>query len=169
MRQSARNRGAFLIHWPDKFLPDRASVHVRNQLEMSAPSEIVWSWLIRAKLWPTWYLNAKRVVIEGGDHDLRSGSKFRWTTFGLRLDSKVEEFVSGQRLAWSARAIGIDAYHAWLIEKRPAGCYVLTEETQNGWLARLNSTLRPPEMSKQHQNWLESLQRKSSEGPPPAI
>jgi len=169
MRQRPRNWGTLLIDWPDKYLPDRTSVHVRNQMEMSALSETVWSWLIRAELWPTWYLNSKRVVIEGGGHDLRSGSRFRWTTFGVRLDSKVEEFVAGERLAWSARAIGIDAYHAWLIEKRQAGCYVLTEETQNGWLARLNDTLRPREMSKQHQNWLEGLQRKSAEGPPPAI
>ena len=169
MRQSERNRGAFLIRWPDKYLPDLASVHVRNQLEMSAPSEMVWAWLIRAELWPTWYLNSKRVIIDGGGPDLHSESRFRWTTFGLRLESKVEEFVTGERLAWTARAAGIDVYHAWLIEKRQSGCYVLTEETQNGWLARLNGTLRPREMSKQHQNWLESLQRKAAEGPPPAI
>jgi uncharacterized protein YndB with AHSA1/START domain len=156
-----------LIHWPEKYSPDRTKVHVRNQLEMRVPSEVVWAWLIRAGLWPTWYRNSKRVVIEGGEPDLRPGSKFRWTTFGVRLDSKVEEFVPGERLAWSARATGIDAYHAWLIENRPSGCYVLTEETQNGWLARLSNVLRPRNMSMQHQNWLEGLQRKAAEGLPP--
>jgi len=99
---------------------------------------------------------------------LRAGVSFRWTTFGVRLDSKVEEFVPGERLAWTARATGIDAYHAWLIEKRVSGCYVLTEETQNGWLASLSNMLRPRNMSTQHQNWLESLQQKAAGGPPPA-
>jgi len=156
------------IRWPDKYSPDRTKVHVRNQLEMPMRAEVVWAWLVRAELWPTWYANSKRVVIEGGGPDLRPGSSFRWTTFGVRLDSKVEEFVPNERLAWSARATGIDAYHAWLIENRPSGCYVLTEETQNGWLANLSNVLRPRNMSEQHQNWLEGLQRKA-EGPPPAI
>jgi hypothetical protein len=141
---------------------------VRNELEMSVSSEVVWAWLIRAEVWPTWYRNSRQVIIEGGGPDLRLGSRFRWTTFGVRLDSKVEEFVPGERLGWSARATGIDAYHAWLIESRPSGCYVLTEETQNGWLARLNNVLRPQNMNRQHQNWLESLQQKAAEGPPPS-
>jgi hypothetical protein len=135
---------------------------------MQTASELVWTWLIRAELWPTWYQNSKGVAIEGGGPDLRAGVRFRWTTFGVKLDSKVEEFVPGERVAWSARAVGVDAYHAWLIEKRPGGCYVLTEETQNGWLATLSNMLRPQNMSKQHQNWLESLEQKAAKGPPPA-
>jgi len=156
-----------LIRWPEKYSPNRTKVHVHNQLEMPVPSEVVWAWLIRAELWPTWYENSKRVLIEGGGPDLHPGSRFQWTTFGVRLDSKVEEFVPGERLGWSARATGVDAYHAWLIENRPSGSYVLTEETQNGWLARLSNMLRPRNMSEQHQNWLEGLRRKAAEGPPP--
>ena len=157
-----------MIRWPEEYSPDRTKVHVRNELEMPASSEVVWAWLIRAELWPTWYKNSKQVVIDGGGPDLRSGSTFQWTTFGVRLNSRVEEFVPGERIAWSARATGINAYHAWLIETRPSGCYVLTEETQNGWLANLNNMLRPRNMSEQHQNWLESLQRKAAGGLPPA-
>ena len=156
-----------LIRWPEGYTPDKTKVHVRNQLEMSVPSAAVWAWLVRAELWPTWYANSKRVVIERGGPDLRPGSRFQWTTFGVKLDSKVEEFVVGEHLAWTARAVGIDAYHAWLIEKRPSGCYVLTEENQNGWLAGLNNIIRPRSMSDQHQRWLEGLQRKAAEGLPP--
>ena len=158
-----------MIRWPENYSPDRTKVHVRNQLEMPVPSEAVWAWLIRAELWPTWYNNSRQVVIEGRAHDLGPGLSFKWTTFGVKLESKVEEFVPGERLAWSAHATGIDAYHAWLIEKRPSGCYVITEENQNGWLATLSNTLRPQNMGKQHQNWLENLQRKAAEGPPPAV
>jgi uncharacterized protein YndB with AHSA1/START domain len=158
-----------LIRWPEHYSPDKTKVHVRNELEMPVSSQLVWAWLVRAELWPTWYQNSKRVVIEGGGPDLRLGSRFRWTTFGVRLDSEVEEFVPGERLGWTARATGIDAYHAWLIESRPSGCHVLTEENQNGWLASLSNMLRPQNMSTQHQNWLENLQRKAAEGPPPAV
>jgi uncharacterized protein YndB with AHSA1/START domain len=141
---------------------------VRNELEMPVSSEVVWTWLVRAALWPTWYSNSKDVVIEGGGLDLLPGSRFRWTTFGVRLDSKVEEFVPGERIAWTARAIGIDAYHAWLIEKRHSGCYVLTEENQNGLLARMNNLLRPSFMGRLSQDWLEGLLRKAKEGYPPS-
>jgi len=156
-----------LIRWPEKHSPERTRVHVRNELEIPTPSNVVWAWLVRAELWPTWYANSKRVIIEGGGPDLRPEAKFRWTTFGVRLNSKVEEFVPGERLAWSAHAMGIDAYHAWLIENRTPGCFVVTEETQNGWLATISNALRPRNMTNQHQNWLESLKRKAAGGLPP--
>jgi uncharacterized protein YndB with AHSA1/START domain len=91
-----------VIRWPEDRKPEKSAVHVRNELEMPASPEVVWSWLVRAALWPTWYPNSQNVVIEGGGHDLRPGSKFRWKTFGITLDSEVEEFVPSERLAWSA-------------------------------------------------------------------
>jgi len=157
-----------LIRWPEQYRPERTKVHVHNELEMPVSSDVVWAWLIRAELWPTWYSNSKQVVIEGGGAALGMGSRFRWTTFGAKLDSKVEEFVPGERLAWSARAMGIDAYHAWLIEKTPSGCCVVTEENQNGWTASLSNKLRPQNMSKGHQMWLEQLLVKAKSGQPPA-
>jgi hypothetical protein len=97
---------------------------------------------------------------------LHLGTKFKWKTFGLNLESKVEDFVPNERLAWTAHGIGIDAYHAWLIEKRESGCYILTEENQKGILAKLNKLLRPNNMEKYHQIWLEELYSKAKGGPP---
>src|SRR5271155_2283321 len=156
-----------MIRWPEKYGPERTSVHARNELEMPAEPETVWAWLVRADLWPTWYVNARGVKIEGGGHELKLGTRFRWTTFGARLSSKVEEFVPAERLAWSASSTGIDVYHAWLIEKRPSGCYVLTEENQNGILARLSNSFRPGNMERYHHLWLEGLLAKARNGPPP--
>jgi hypothetical protein len=124
---------------------------------MPVSPEAVWPWLVRAQLWPTWYPNSENVVIEGGGPDLKVDTKFRWKTFGVTLDSAVAEFVPFERLAWSAKSTGVDAYHAWLIARKPEGCHVLTEETQNGLLASLSNALRPGNMSKFHQVWLENL------------
>jgi hypothetical protein len=159
-----------LIRWPEKYAPGKTAVHVRNEMDMpGVSSEAVWAWLVRAKLWPTWYVNSKDVQIlgDGDGQDLRAGSKFRWKTFGASLQSVVEEFVPNERLAWSARGTGIDVYHAWLIEKRPTGCYVLTEENQNGFLARMSGALRPGNMHRLHQVWLEALSEKAKSGLPP--
>jgi len=156
-----------MINWPAKYSPEKTRVHIKNELEMDAKAEMAWAWLVRAPLWPTWYANSSNVVIEGGGPDLRAGSTFYWRTFGASLTSKVEEFEPLERLAWSARGSGIDAYHAWLIEPTPSGCQVLTEETQNGWLVRVNSTLRPNHTHRWHQTWLEGLRAQAQKGAPP--
>lgn len=143
-------------------------MHAHNELDMPVAPDAVWPWLVRADLWPTWYNNSKDVVIEDGGRELKLGTKFRWKTFGTSLISQVEELVPLERLAWSARATGIDVYHAWLIERTPSGCHVLTEENQNGFLARLSNALRPGNMERYHQVWLANLLVKAKGGAPPA-
>ncbi len=156
-----------MIRWPERYRPETAAVHVRNEIEIPATPETVWAWLIRATLWPTWYANSQNVRIDSGGSDLAAGSKFRWKTFGVTLNSSVEEFSPPERLSWSARSTGIDVYHGWLIERTPAGCHVLTEESQNGLAARLSNALRPNNMSRYHQLWLERLLLKAKTGLPP--
>jgi hypothetical protein len=156
------------IEWPASYHPGRAGVYVSNSLTVSANPDVIWAWLIRAQLWPAWYPNSADVrFVEGGGPDLRKGAKFRWKTFGITLDSVVEEFVPHERLAWTARALGVDAYHAWLLEQIPGGCRILTEETQNGWLARLSNLLMPNRMRRYHQIWLEALRVRALTGHPP--
>ncbi len=154
------------IIWPEKYSPANTRIHVSNEIKINSTPEIIWSWLVRAARWPEWYTPIKQVAIEGGAGDLSSGASFTWRIFGVTFSSKVEEFVPYERLAWSARYEGVDAYHAWLIEKGPEGCRVLTEENQNGWLARLNSLLRPSNVSYYHYLWLEALAKKAGAGPP---
>jgi uncharacterized protein YndB with AHSA1/START domain len=155
-----------LIRWPERYAPDATAFHVRRQMEMPVPPERVWAWLVRAPLWPTWYPGFKEVAIEGGASELTTGARFRWKAFGATLDSRVEEFVPFERIAWTARSTGIDAFHPWLIERLPPGCRVTSEETQNGWVARLNNLLRPGSVARIHQTWLERLLEKAESGPP---
>ena len=155
------------INWPSHFAPQNCPVHVRNELAMNAPPEHVWAWLVRATLWPTWYVNAANVrLLQGNGANLALGTKFRWRTFGVTITSTVLEFIPHERIAWDARAIGLEVYHAWLLQRTPQGCHVLTEETQHGALARLSNVVMPNRMYKYHQIWLESLARKSAAGLP---
>ena len=138
---------------------------------MSSPRDRVWEWLVRADLWPSWYPNSRSVRVENPavSPALVLGTRFRWQTFGITLDSVVEECVPEERIAWTARAPGVDAYHAWLIQPTPTGCHVLTEETQHGWLAALSHLLMPNRMHAGHQLWLERLRATAAAGlPPPA-
>lgn len=164
--EASRSKGKGLIRWPDKYKPEATAVHSRAELEMPVAREAVWRWLIRAELWPTWYPHFRDLAIEGGGPDLRLGSSFRWKAFGVTLRSEVMEFVEPERIAWSARARGIDAYHAWVVEGLPSGCRVVTEENQNGWAARLNNALRPKFMGWMQRDQLERLFGKAKGGPP---
>jgi len=155
------------IRWPEEFDPARAPVFVSNELGIAARREAVWAWLLRAELWPTWYSNSRNVrILEGPRPDLAPGTRFRWWTFGVRIESVVREFEPCERLAWVARAPGIRAYHAWLLTRTDSGCHVLTEETQHGFLARLGKFFLPNRMYRGHQLWLERLEQKAREGLP---
>lgn len=154
------------IHWPPRFDPQTAPIHVRNELVMDAPPATAWAWLIRASAWPSWYANSAAVRIDGGARDLSAGVEFRWRTFGIPLVSRVHEFVPGERIGWFALGLGVDVYHAWLIEPRGGGCWVLTEETQYGFMSRLGHLFLPRRMGKWHQIWLEKMAEKAAGGPP---
>jgi len=156
------------IIWPEKYSNGNTTVHVSSELEIPAPAEVIWAWLVRASLWPEWYSPIKAVTIEGGGKDLAPGSKFSYRIFGITPSSKVEEFVPFERLGWSTQYEGVDAYHAWLIEKKPAGCHVFVGENQKGWLANLNNRLRPSNGKYYHFIWLQALMEKAKQGFPPA-
>jgi hypothetical protein len=66
-------------------------------------------------------------------------------------------FIQHERLEWDAHCNGVHAYHAWVLERTDGGVYVITEETQTGWLARLGALVVPNRMSRWHQRWLEGL------------
>ena len=132
------------VKWPDRFDPRKTPVHVRNELIMDVPCDSIWAWLVRAEQWPTWYANSANVrFLEGTPPDLALGTMFKWKTFGVKLTSTVHEFVPNERLAWDAKGPGVTAYHVWLLQRTAAGCRVVTEESQIGWLARLSNRFRP--------------------------
>lgn len=155
------------IHWPDHYQPSNCPVHVRNEMIMTASQEHVWAWLTHATLWHTWYANSSHVkIIEGPEDNLKMGTRFKWKTFGVRITSTVLEYIPGERIAWDGHALGLDVYHAWVLQPSAQGCHVLTEETQHGWLPRLSQLFMPNRMYDYHQLWLESLAAKSKSGAP---
>lgn len=147
------------IHWPAGFVPAKADLFAHNELIVSASCARVWSHLIDAGRWPSWYPNSKDVQIQGGEQLLSSGTVFRWTTFGLSIESKVQEYVPNQRLAWFGYAPGTTPsfYHSWYLEPSGAKCRVVMEEAGVGkdaaGLRQSDETL----MHRGHDLWLATL------------
>ncbi len=129
---------------------------------MSVSRGRVWACLIRADLWPDFYPNAKNVrFLNESGPDLKQGTRFTWKTFDLTITSTVLEYIPDERIAWDAQARGFLAYHAWVLTPSPKGCYVVTEESQRGWLARVNKFFRPNSMFNGHQMWLQNLEERA--------
>ena len=98
MKQDLANREKD-IHWPQGFDPSQADLFSHNELPINASCARIWSHIIDANKWPEWYPNAREVKITG-DTVLKDGTMFRWTTFGLPIESKVNEFTPYTRIGW---------------------------------------------------------------------
>ena len=147
------------VFFPEGQQEDQSPVFSRNELFIAAPSGKVWSCLVRAKNWPQWYGNAKDVEIDGDGDQLRLGTCFHWTTFGIRAHTTITEFVPNERLSWRGKGLGATAYHGWVVRACEGGCYVVTEETQQGFVVSLARNLLRRGLLKWHQRWLEGLAR----------
>ncbi|HEX2571711.1 MAG TPA: SRPBCC domain-containing protein [Polyangia bacterium] len=157
------------FRWPEDLTPARASLHAVNVLESDVSAEAVWAWLVRAGRWKDFYSNCWGLELldaSSSGPDLRPGTRFRWWTFGVRVETVVEEFVPCERLAWRGQGLGARGYHAWLLEPVPGGLRLRTEEVQRGVAPRLLRPLLLPSMRHYHQRWLEGLVRVARLGLP---
>jgi hypothetical protein len=153
------------VVFPDGYRRAQSPVFARNELFVPAPAEHVWAWLVKAGRWPEFYGNAKDVAIEGGN-ELAHGTLFHWTTFGIRAHTTITELVPNQRLSWSGKGLGSTAYHGWVIHPCEGGCYVITEETQQGFIVSVARAILRRGLLKWHQRWLEGLASVARRGPP---
>jgi hypothetical protein len=147
------------IHWPAGFEPEKADLFAHNDLLINASCERIFTHIIEANRWPTWYPNSKDVVVECGDSVLRDGTVFRWTTFGLTIESKVHDYEVNRRLGWYGYAPGSKPsfYHSWYLEPHGTMCHVTMDEAGIGKdaaaLRKSDETL----MHRGHDLWLATL------------
>jgi hypothetical protein len=134
------------FQWPEGFEPGSARLYIRNARTMSAPAEQIWSWLVAAPLWPSWFPNATKVSLPDGAPQLEMGTRFRWSQSGVALDSIVREYVPNQRLAWFASSGLVQAYHAWDLSSQGDVVRVITDESQHGIMPALLGPLLKPRM-----------------------
>ncbi len=162
------------MKWPSGMEPGSVPVHAYNEIEIAAPPERVWRWLIRAARWPQWYGNCAGLRFNDGGGgaseslgpDLAPGRSFEWRTFGTHVRSTVVVFEPLRELGWDARAPGLYACHGWTLEPRGAGCRVVTEETQRGWVPALARWYLRRMLVRGRQGWLEDLRRVAERGDP---
>ena len=147
------------IHWPEGFSPDQADLFSHNELRIEAPCERVWKHIDEATNWPQWYPNSKDVQIMGGGDELNADSVFRWTTFGLPLESRINEFTPYSRIGWYGYAPGEKPsfYHTWYLTAAGESCLVVTDEVARGSSAAHLRQSDESLMHRGHDLWLATL------------
>ncbi len=157
------------IDWPADLDPSEAAFHAVNELQIDAPREHVWEWLRRPSLWPEYYGNSWLVKHhEGPWPGAEVGTRFRWVTFGIVVQSEIVECNAlDGRFTWSASELGAKGHHVWMLSDRDGGTFVRTEETQRGWSIAPIRPVMSRLMVRYHQRWLEGLARVAAGGPPP--
>ena len=149
------------IHWPPGFEPEKADLFAHNETVINASCERVWKHVVEALTWPEWYPYSPKDVriIANADGILGPDTVFRWTTFGLAIESKVHECVPFSRLGWYGYAPGAPPafYHTWHLEPKGDACHVVTDEAGIGpGAAHLRETDESL-MHRGHDLWLATL------------
>ena len=146
------------ICWPDGFDPANADLFAHNAVVMDASANSVWAKLVAAAAWPTWYSNASDVVIHDPSGQLGEDVTFNWTTFGLKIASKVADFAPYARLSWYGNGDQLRAYHT--VVAYPSfgdSTYVVMEEIGMGHGAQHLAITNPGLMHRGHDLWNISL------------
>ncbi|HYE52200.1 MAG TPA: SRPBCC family protein [Azospirillaceae bacterium] len=155
--------------WPAGLDPATAPVYAFAERTMAADPAAVWEWLVRPRLWPRYYGHAFFIDVPG-DGRLAPDVTFRWFTLGVRVTTRVDEFLPGRRLAWWGTGAGAQGYHSWDIlpdpQGRPGHCRVVTEECQSGLVPSLLRPVLRPLLHHVHGRWLAGLERAAAQGMP---
>jgi uncharacterized protein YndB with AHSA1/START domain len=152
------------VIWPERFAPKTSAIYALNDIDVKAPPELVWKLLVDAENWSRYFSAEDQVKILTGEEELKLGTKFSRVTVGFPMSLVVTECVPNRRLAWATTvdgdATGSSAYHGWVITPMDDGCYVLTEETQQGpWFLDVLGYKNPGGLYRYHQEWVECLAR----------
>ena len=95
----------------------------------------------------------------GGGDELNAGSVFQWTTFGLPLESRINEFTPHSRIGWYGYARGEKPsfYHTWYLTAAGESCLVVTDEVGRGSSAAHLRQSDESLMHRGHDLWLATL------------
>jgi uncharacterized protein YndB with AHSA1/START domain len=126
-----------------------APVFGASEIEIAAEPDAVWDVLTDFDGWPSWNPDVKSMSIDG---DVAPGTKFRWKSGPASITSTIQRVERPRLIAWTGETLGMSAIHVYRLDARDGGTVVHTEESFQGWLARL---LRG-QMRKTLQNSLDS-------------
>jgi uncharacterized protein YndB with AHSA1/START domain len=139
-------------------IDENAPVITRDEILIDAPLERVWGLHTDISSWSEWLPDIDASTIEG---PLAVGTVFRWQTYGLSIESTIQEIDPPRRIVWSGPAQGITAIHVWTMTPSVEGVVVHTEESWEGDPVRAQPKEMQQALDGSLRAWLQSLKDKA--------
>jgi uncharacterized protein YndB with AHSA1/START domain len=135
-----------------------APVKSKREVQIAAPTEVVWEVLTGFERWPEWNPEVKSMSFDG---PVAPGSEFRWKAGPGTIVSTLELVDPPRYIRWRGRTMSIKALHEWRFEPSIGGTRVETEESFSGLLARLFRGSLQKTLDSSTESGLEHLKRES--------
>jgi uncharacterized protein YndB with AHSA1/START domain len=139
-------------------IDENAPVITRDEILIDAPLGTVWSLHTDISSWSEWLPDIDASTIE---EPLEIGTVFHWQTYGLSIESTIQEIDPARRIVWSGTAQGIMAIHVWTMTPSENGVLVRTEESWDGDPVRAQPEEMQQALDSSLRAWLQSLKHKA--------
>jgi uncharacterized protein YndB with AHSA1/START domain len=139
-------------------IDENAPVITRDEIFIDAPLSTVWGLHTDISSWSEWLPDIDSSTIQG---PLAVGTVFRWQTYGLSIESTIQEIDSPRRIVWSGPAQGITGIHVWTMTPSEDGVLVHTEESWDGDPVRAQPEEMQRALNGSLRAWLQSLKHKA--------
>lgn len=103
-------------------------------MEIRADGEIVWDTIVSIDRWPSWNPDVGAATLGG---PVKEGTSFVWKAGPGRIRSIFRVVERPKVVGWTGKTLGIPAIHVYRLEAADGRTLVTTEESWDGFLARL--------------------------------
>jgi hypothetical protein len=141
-------------------IDENAPVITRDEILIDAPLDTIWGLQTDISSWSQWQPDIDASTIEG---PLEVGTVFRWQTYGLSIESTIQEIDAPRRIVWSGLAHGITAIHVWTMTPSEDRVLVHTEESWDGDPVRAEPEEMQQALDGSLRAWLQSLKHKAED------
>jgi hypothetical protein len=141
-------------------IDENAPVITRDEILIDAPLDTIWGLQTDISSWSQWQPDIDASTIEG---PLEVGTVFRWQTYGLSIESTIQEIDAPRRIVWSGLAHGITAIHVWTMTPSEDRVLVHTEESWDGDPVRAEPEEMQQALDDSLRAWLQSLKHKAED------
>lgn len=101
---------------------------------IDAPPERVFALIADIGDWPRWNTDVQAVELDG---PVGPGTGFRWKSGSVPISSELAVVDPPREIGWTGSTMGIRAVHVFHFEARDGGTLARSEESWEGWMARL--------------------------------
>ena len=106
----------------------------QGEIQIEADPQTVFEVISAVDQWPTWNPDVKSVRLEG---PIEPGTVFRWKAGPGSITSTLQEVDPPREIGWTGSTMGIKAVHVFRFEPRDGGTFAHSEESWEGFFARL--------------------------------